>query len=79
MTKVRTEGEQIVIRTKAEERARDKEIFQLGFGAGVSKATKDMVNLPPSQQMNYRKNRRNVKPSEETLDDMLDYFEKKHT
>lgn len=77
MTKPRDAA--IIIRTPEEERKRDKEIFKLGFGAGVGRATKKMMHMTPSEQMNYRKNRRSEKPSEEMLDDMLDYFDKKHS
>ncbi|HFQ5139300.1 hypothetical protein HYN96_24060 [Vibrio parahaemolyticus] len=77
MTKSR--DAKIIIRTPEEERKRDKEIFKLGFGAGVGRATKKMMYMTPSEQMNYRKNRRSEKPSEEMLDDMLDYFDKKHS
>ncbi|ENY6473650.1 hypothetical protein CGG93_22355 [Vibrio parahaemolyticus] len=68
----------VIIRTK-EERKRDKEIFKLGFGAGVGRATKEMMRMTPSEQMNYRKNRRLETPSEEMLDDMLDYFDEKYS
>ena len=77
MTKLRDAA--IIIRTPEEERKRDKEIFKLGFGAGIGRATKKMMHMTPSEQMNYRKNRRSEKPSEEILDDMLDYFDKKHS
>ncbi|EGR0050094.1 hypothetical protein ACW0FU_004130 [Vibrio vulnificus] len=69
----------VIIRTKEEERKRDKEIFKLGFGAGVGRATKEMMRMTPSEQMNYRKNRRLETPSEEMLDDMLDYFDEKYS
>jgi hypothetical protein len=79
MTKSRTPEETIVIRTRAEDRKRDKEIFKLGYGAGIGKATKEMMHMSPSEQMNYRKNRRLETPSEEMIDDMLDYFDEKYT
>lgn len=79
MTKYRTDDESLVIRTKKADKERDKALFKLAFGAGVSKATKDMMLLSPSEQMNYRKHRRKVVSSEETLNDMLDYFDEKHT
>ena len=79
MTMQRTGDEALVIRTKKADRERDEELFKLGFGAGVSKASKDMVSLPPSQQMNYRKNRREITPSKQTLNGMLDYFDSNYT
>ncbi|UYM16261.1 hypothetical protein [Endozoicomonas euniceicola] len=75
MTRAKKTDEELVMRTRAEDRKRTKKAFTLGYQAGTCTTSKKMLRMSPPQQMAFHQNRKKQKPNDEMTENVLDMFE----
>lgn len=78
MTRARTIDDEVVIRTKKEDRERDRKILRRGFKTGVCVTSKKMIGSTVPQQMAFHKHRKSVEMDKSLEGDLLEDIWAKH-